>query len=738
MPPSATRATRSSPRKTKQSPLYTGSSDEETSVLVPKISKRELRFTNSSHDVENSLRIPKTTLAYDALTPRKQRILRPVESNSRLLRKLSYESLASPEKPRERRVRSGTTDTDVGKKTSLMYSKSLVKSVIKKQLSKAKISVIEDEYLREPARSMSREESTQEKSDDETNENVETTLCCGDEEETSQDKDEVQVVETSDEDDDDPVVDIRRRRQQTQRRRLESVSDDESEQSVPEPQPRPSALGHTEPQSTPREVTIKEHEPLTSMRPPHRKNHSTISTWAQDVVDLTSSPEPPTSFIVPPLPPPTRVRTASFASSRPHSSSSNGGLAVLTYSPTPTKSRSHRKAPPITRPATPPLARPSPSKLVSPSKKKPTIPKESNPRPSLDAFWDPEVVNDYNERHSPVKVPVSPKKQKWRDDIVKMMEGIALEDEDSSNSDGELPSPTASPQKKKDNEHSSAKRSTPESSSCNIKNARAQRKAFAEQKHAIAESFLVELDTTIAQGQISSLTSQTGGIKLIWSKTLKTTAGRANWKREQIRLRTGSLPSDFRTEIRHHCSIELAEKVIDDSERLYNVLAHEFCHLTTFMISNVRNNPHGAEFKAWGRKATQAFAQRGVEVTTKHSYAIAYKYVWECVSCGYEFKRHSKSVDTARHSCGKCKGRLVQTKPTPRGVGVAGKKEKSEYQVFVKENFARVKKGMVDGGESGQMSKVMEAVAREYRESKAQSKDVGVGGLEEALEDLKI
>jgi hypothetical protein len=42
---------------------------------------------------------------------------------------------------------------------------------------------------------------------------------------------------------------------------------------------------------------------------------------------------------------------------------------------------------------------------------------------------------------------------------------------------------------------------------------------------------------------------------------------RANWKREQIRVRTGPLPMDFRTEVRYHCSIELAEKVIDDEER---------------------------------------------------------------------------------------------------------------------------------------------------------------------------
>jgi predicted SprT family Zn-dependent metalloprotease len=373
---------------------------------------------------------------------------------------------------------------------------------------------------------------------------------------------------------------------------------------------------------------------------------------------------------------------------------------------------------------------------VSPSKKKPVIPKAPDLRPSLDAFWNPEVVNEWNERHSPSKSLVSPRKQKWREDIVKMMDAITISDDEDS--DAEPPSPTASPQKKTTKPtqpctttKKAAKVQAPITSGPSVKDARAQRKAFATQKHDLAMSFLTELDTTIAQGQISALSAQTGGIKLIWSKTLKTTAGRANWKREQLRIRTGPLAGDFRPEIRHHCSIELAEKVIDEPVRLYNVLAHEYCHLLTFMLSNVRNNPHGAEFKAWGRAVSLAFAHLDVEVTTKHSYAIEFKYVWECVACGYEFKRHSKSVDTAKHSCGKCKGKLVQTKPVPRKD--AG--EKSGYQVFVKENFARVKRDMEARGEDTKVGKVMEGVAREWREKKAEAGD---GGLEEMLGDLKI
>jgi len=353
-------------------------------------------------------------------------------------------------------------------------------------------------------------------------------------------------------------------------------------------------------------------------------------------------------------------------------------------------------------------------------------------RPSIDAFWDPAVVNDWNDKHSPLKPLLSPRKQKLFEELEGETKAIMLSDDEG---DALFPPPAPSPRKKKSELPS--KKVSP-----SVAGIRAQRKDFAARKHAMAEAFLAELDNNVANGRIAELCEATGGIKLVWSKTLKTTAGRANWRREQIRLRTGPLPSDLRIEIRHHCSIELAEKVIDDEERLYNVLAHEYCHLTTFMISEVRNNPHGVEFKSWGAKVSRAFAHKGVHVTTKHSYKIDYKYIWECAVCGYEFKRHSKSVDPIRHSCGRCKGKLVQTKPTPRGQTVSkdGKKEGGEYQTFVKANFGRVKKEMVERGEDVQMGKVMEAVAREYREKKAKDKQklAKVEEVESALEALKL
>lgn len=693
LPPTTTRITRSSPRK-------------------------------APHDTEDSLLVPKRSTSD---TPKKQRILRPVASNSRLVRSFSNDRSERPEKD------SGSS------RAGYSYSKILAKTMAKRQGEKEK-EVKEVKLVKQI-------DEVEETALDE-DEEADQSLWCGDEEEPASEEKELkfsgheeeegleeQKEECGEDDDEDPVVDVRIRRRQTQRQASQPFDDDPESINIHRAQDELIKVQSRREQIQPQPVRPEPvQEMLPPLKPPHRKGHSTVSNWAQEVVDLTGSPEPPVSFVLPPL-----TRPASFAaSSRPTSSSSDYVDAMLTYSPTPTKQRSPRKAPPTSRPSTPPLPPASPSKLISPSKKKNRIPHAPDLRPSLDAFWAADVVNTWNDKHSPSKPLLSPRKQRLLKDLELLSE---------SESDASFSSPTTSPRKKKTATQSPVKSlldSTTATSSPSIAQVRAQRKQFATTKHALAEFFLAEIDNTVTGGRIASMSRPTGGIKLIWSKTLKTTAGRANWRREQLRLRTGPLPTDIKTEYRHHCSIELAEKVIDDEERLYNVLAHEYCHLTTFMISEIRNNPHGAEFKSWGEKVTRAFRHKGVEVTTKHSYQIDYKYVWECLSCSYLFKRHSKSVDPSRHSCGRCKGRLVQIKPAPRG-GAKDKngkpREKSEYQVYVKENFGRVKKRLEAEGRDTQMGKVMAAVAEEYKaqkERKAGGTEKGVVEVENLLEGLRI
>lgn len=322
------------------------------------------------------------------------------------------------------------------------------------------------------------------------------------------------------------------------------------------------------------------------------------------------------------------------------------------------------------------------------------------------------MINDWNDQHSPQKL-TSPRKL------------FSVREDDGT----DLP-PSTSPRKTplKSPLKSPSKRDTA---------AIARRKAFDDQKHQLATSFLQELDTNVADGRVAAMTESAGGIQIIWSKKLHSTAGRAIWKRETVRSKPadGNTSSATTTTYLHHASIELAEKVIDDADRLRNVLAHEYCHLANFMISDVKNNPHGKEFKAWAARATALFAGQGIKVTTTHSYAIQYKYSWACANteggCGMEYKRHSKSIDPRRHRCGDCRGRLVQVQPAPRKGKGGGEEESggkvvlSEYQRFVKGNFARLK---VENPGVG-VGEVMRRLGEEFRMLKAEGR-VGEGGEE--------
>ncbi|KAH6847402.1 SprT-like family-domain-containing protein [Chaetomium sp. MPI-CAGE-AT-0009] len=372
------------------------------------------------------------------------------------------------------------------------------------------------------------------------------------------------------------------------------------------------------------------------------------------------------------------------------------------------------------REATPPSkSRPG---LTSP-KKLPRIPITPH-RPNSDMFWSQEFVDDWNDEHSP-------RKQLFPDAVA------AREN-----------SPTKNSPEKKAKRNAGAK----EPSEREVK------KAFEKTKHEVAESFLQELDQTITNGKLAELAASTGGIKIVWSKKLNTTAGRATWKHETIRTRqqadgTGTNPPVQPTHL-HHASIELAEKIISCESRLVNTIAHEFCHLANYMVTGETKNPHGREFKAWAARVSRAFADRGVEVTTKHSYDIDFKYVWTCVACAAAFKRHSRSIDPARHRCGVCKSELRQTKPVPRGqkgkdggdaggdgvVGGEGKKEKvvSGYQAFMKEQMRVVK----EENPGSPQKEIMRIVASRWAAKKAAmaaaTPDEGTKEVEEGVEELAV
>lgn len=97
-----------------------------------------------------------------------------------------------------------------------------------------------------------------------------------------------------------------------------------------------------------------------------------------------------------------------------------------------------------------------------------------------------------------------------------------------------------------------------------------QKRTFDKEKHSLGALFLKDLDLKINNGQLEALAASTGGINLIWSKKLTSTAGRANWRREIVRSPNPN--EDISTAYRHHASIELAEKIIDGEGWLLHLL----------------------------------------------------------------------------------------------------------------------------------------------------------------------
>ncbi|CAG8906397.1 unnamed protein product [Penicillium egyptiacum] len=204
---------------------------------------------------------------------------------------------------------------------------------------------------------------------------------------------------------------------------------------------------------------------------------------------------------------------------------------------------------------------------------------------------------------------------------------------------------------------------------------RAQLAEFNQKKIGFAEEFLRHLDNAF-NDQISRMTEETGGIKIIWTKNFRNTAGRATVRSEA--LLKGAAGMEEPGKRRYCATIELSEKVLDTEDKILCTLTHEYCHLLDIMVTENRAKgaaQHGASFKQWGARCVRALEGHPiyggrVEVTTKHTYEINHKYIWACKVQGCDFKvgRHSKSVDPNRQFCGRCRGSLEQIKPVPRAV----------------------------------------------------------------------
>ncbi|MBW0478299.1 hypothetical protein O181_018014 [Austropuccinia psidii MF-1] len=174
---------------------------------------------------------------------------------------------------------------------------------------------------------------------------------------------------------------------------------------------------------------------------------------------------------------------------------------------------------------------------------------------------------------------------------------------------------------------------------------------FAKRRDELAEGLIEKLDDQVFGNQLPAQ------LALVWSKRLNTTAGRAKWT--TVKDSAGNI-------LREKVEIELSTKVVDSVEKLRNTLAHELCHVATWIIDRQKDEKHGRYFKAWARKIHKLMPE--IEVTTKHHYKIAYKFNWRCTNddCDITYGRHSKSIKVNKHMC-ICGASLVEIPRTKKG-----------------------------------------------------------------------
>ncbi len=152
-------------------------------------------------------------------------------------------------------------------------------------------------------------------------------------------------------------------------------------------------------------------------------------------------------------------------------------------------------------------------------------------------------------------------------------------------------------------------------------------------------------------------------------------------------------------------SLKLASKVLDSADRLRDTLIHEMCHAATWVVSGCPDG-HGPIWKDWAARSRRRFPDLPV-IGRCHSYVIRTKYTYRCVKCGQCVNRHSKSLDTDKYRCGKCKGAFElllnrvagvtsatpgrRLKQTPVEQNNTPLKTPNRFAAFVKENYKNVR-----------------------------------------------
>ncbi|KAF7306442.1 SprT-like domain-containing protein [Mycena indigotica] len=161
-----------------------------------------------------------------------------------------------------------------------------------------------------------------------------------------------------------------------------------------------------------------------------------------------------------------------------------------------------------------------------------------------------------------------------------------------------------------------------------------------------AEQVYTYFNFKVFQSQLPSIDK----IIITWSNQLTATAGEAKY----------SYGAD-----RSIAQIILSVKVLDTEEKVRLTMAHEMCHLATWIIDRRSGDAsHGESFWKWAKRIYKL--DKNTKIAEFHDYEMDYLYTWICSHCQNMVGRWRNSIDVKTKPCPKCKTVRLKLNSTPR------------------------------------------------------------------------
>uniref|UniRef100_A0A8D1T4P9 SprT-like domain-containing protein n=1 Tax=Sus scrofa TaxID=9823 RepID=A0A8D1T4P9_PIG len=176
------------------------------------------------------------------------------------------------------------------------------------------------------------------------------------------------------------------------------------------------------------------------------------------------------------------------------------------------------------------------------------------------------------------------------------------------------------------------------------------------------------------------------------------------WNKKMLRTAGLCTTGEIRYPKRErYAKIEIALKVCDSADRLRDTLIHEVCHAASWLLDGVRDS-HGDAWKYYARKSNMVHPELP-KVTRCHNYEINYRIHYECTQCKSRVGRYTRSLNTDRFICARCRGSLVML-PLTRKDGTPIKPHVRPFAKYVQENYRIVKREMAGIGHGDVMKKL--------------------------------